>query len=68
MPRDSRRPPMDPDTSEADQAQLRFARLQGETYGHALAHMTTNIAYDGDEREVGDYRIGFAVEEAEGHA
>lgn len=59
-------PPMDPDTDEADARQLDLARAQGEAYGAALAHMTTEVAHDGGEQEAGHYRIGYAVEEAEG--
>lgn len=57
---------MDPNTSEATQKQLDVAREQGEAYGHALAYMTGEVAHDGGEQEAGHYRIGYAVEEAEG--
>jgi hypothetical protein len=57
---------MDPNTSEADAKQLRLAAEQGAAYGRALAHMTGTVAHDGGELEAGDYRIGYAVEEAEG--
>ncbi len=60
------RPPMDPHSSEATDEQLALARAQGEAYGLALAHMTDAVAHDGGERVAGDYRIGYAVEEAEG--
>ena len=60
------RPPMDPNTSEATHKQLDLAREQGEAYGRALAHMTGEVAHDGGEQEAGQYRIGYAVEEAEG--
>lgn len=60
------RPPMDPDTSEADARQLELARAQGEAYGRALEHMTGEVAHDGGEQEAGHYRIGYAIEEAEG--
>lgn len=62
----TRRPPMQPDTSEADTRQLALAKAQGEAYGRAVEHMATRVAHDGGEREAGDYRIGYAVEEAEG--
>jgi hypothetical protein len=57
---------MDPDTDEATQRQLHFARAQGDAYGDALEHMTTAIADDGGQQRAGDYWIGYAVEEAEG--
>lgn len=60
------KPPMDPDTSEADSKQLDFAREQGDAYGRALQHMTEVVAHDGGAQEAGDYIIGYAVEEAEG--
>jgi len=61
-----RKPPMDPDTSEATAHQLELAREQGDAYGRALEHMTTDVAHDGAEATSGHYRIGYAVEEAEG--
>lgn len=60
------RPPMDPGTSEADEQQLALARAQGEAYGRAVRHMVTRVAHDGGEQDAGDYRVGYAVEEAEG--
>jgi hypothetical protein len=57
---------MDPNTSEASRRQLELAREQGEAYGRALRHMTDDVAGDGGEQEAGHYRIGYAVEEAEG--
>ena len=59
-------PPMDPNTSEADARQLELARSQGDAYGKAVEHMATQVADDGGEQEAGDYRIGYAIEEAEG--
>lgn len=66
MTKGSAHPPMDPDTSEATAEQLDLAREQGDAYGRALQHMTTRVAHDGGEQEAGPYRIGYAVEEAEG--
>jgi Fe2+ transport protein len=63
---ETRTPPMDPDTSEADRTQLEFARVQGDAYGRALAHMVQRVANDGGTTEAGDYIIGYAIEEAEG--
>ena len=65
MPTD-RTPPMDPSSSEADEAQLALARDQGEAYGRALAHMANSVAHDGGRQRAGDYVVGYAVEEAEG--
>ena len=59
-------PPMDPNTSEADAKQLDLARAQGEAYGRALTHMTTEVATDGGEQNARDYLVGYAIEEAEG--
>ena len=63
---DTHKPPMDPDTSEADRTQLDYARVQGEAYGRALAHMAQRVANAGGVQEAGDYTIGYAIEEAEG--
>jgi len=62
----TKNPPMDPNTSEADRRQLELARAQGDAYGRALQHMTGEVAHDGGAQEAGDYIIGYAVEEAEG--
>lgn len=59
-------PPMDPDTDEADPTQLALARDQGDAYTRALRHMATEVAHDGGEQTVGEYLVGYAVEEAEG--
>ena len=66
MSRDTATPPMDSDTSEADAEQLHLAQVQGEAYGRALDLMTGRVAHDGGEQDAGDYRIGYAVEDAEG--
>ena len=60
------KPPMDPNTSEADPRQLKFARQQGDAYGQALEHMTVQVAHDGGSQNIGEYRIGYAIEDAEG--
>jgi Fe2+ transport protein len=59
-------PPMDPDTSEATVRQRELARQQGDAYGRALQHMTQEVAEDGAESLAGEYRVGYAVEDAEG--
>lgn len=60
------RPPMDPNSSEADAKQLELAREQGAAYRKALDHMARSVAHDGGTREAGDYLVGYAIEEAEG--
>ena len=62
----TQRPPMDPNTDEADEKQLDLARQQGESYRRALEHMANNVAHDGGTQTAGEYLIGYAVEEAEG--
>ena len=64
--RQTHTPPMDPDTSEADRTQLELARVQGDAYGRALAHMSQHVADDGGTQEAGDYIIAYAIEKAEG--
>lgn len=59
-------PPMDPQTSEADARQLDLARAQGEAYRRALTHMVEDVAHAGSVRRVGEYLVGYAVEDAEG--
>ncbi len=63
-PRDTA--PMDPNTTEASPQQLDLARAQGDAYGRALEHMIGHVADAGGEKTAGHYRIGFAVEQAEG--
>lgn len=59
-------PPMDPGSSEADERQLRLAVEQGDAYRKALDHMAQDVAKDGGTQQVGDYLIGYAIEDAEG--
>jgi hypothetical protein len=66
MARPEGTPPMDPKTDEADPTQLALARAQGDAYKQALEHMAKNVAHDGGTKEAGQYRIAYAVEEAEG--
>ena len=53
-------------SDEASAEELDLARGQGEALAHALHHMTNEVADDGREVGTGDYRVGYAVEEAEG--
>src|SRR4051812_41702557 len=59
-------PAMDPNTSEADETQLRLARAQGDAYLTAVRHMIEEVADTGGLRDVGEYTVGYAIEEAEG--
>jgi hypothetical protein len=63
---DQHNPPMDPDTSEATKAQLERARAQGDAYGKALEYMVQTVAHGGGEKQAGEYKVGYAVEDAEG--
>lgn len=54
------------ESDEADKRQLELATAQGKTYLKALDEMVNNEAAAGGKREVGEYLIGYAIEEAEG--
>ncbi len=58
-------PPMK-QSDEATQEQLQFARAQGEALERALKYMVEEEADDGKETAAGDYKVGYAVEAAEG--
>lgn len=60
----AQKPPMRP-SKESDREQLELAREQGAAYQHALTTMIQDEAH-GEAKVVGDYRVGYAVEEAEG--
>jgi hypothetical protein len=62
----TKKPPMDPNTDEADAKQLELAKKQGAAYREALEHMANNVADDGGMQEAGEYLVGYAIEEAEG--
>lgn len=57
-------PPMQA-SDESTKKQLELARAQGEALQRAVREMTQNEAH-GQLRQVGDYLVGYAVEEAEG--
>ena len=57
-------PPMK-SSKELTQVQLKFARQQGDALGKTLDYMMNQEAH-GDEIAAGEYRIGYAVENAEG--
>lgn len=61
----SRRPP-EQVSDEASVQGLKLAKAQGEALQQAINHMVKRVADDGAETTVGDYRIGYAVESAEG--
>jgi uncharacterized protein involved in high-affinity Fe2+ transport len=63
---DHSKPPMDPDTSEADARQLELAREQGAAYRKALEHMVDEVAHGGGMQPADQYLVAYAVEEAEG--
>lgn len=53
-------------SDEATEKELEMAQNQGQVFGNALEHMITNVADDGQEKKVGPYLIGYAIEKAEG--
>lgn len=53
-------------SEEVDEKQLELARRAGDAYREALEYMAEEVANTGGKREVGDYVVGFAQEEAEG--
>lgn len=53
-------------SEEATTEELDMARQQGDVMGEALAHMISDVADDGQEKVVGPYLIGYAIEDAEG--
>lgn len=59
-------PPMDPRSSEATGRQLELAVGQGRAYRRALDHMAQDVADAGGTQRVGEYLMGYAIEEAEG--
>jgi len=63
---EARTPPMDPNTSEADEVQLQHAVRQGDAYKDALAYMAEHVAKTGGVRPAGDYLVGYAIEDAGG--
>lgn len=60
-----KKPPMEP-SDEAKPEELKMAEEQGRSVERALNHMVSRVAEDGKEKQVGDYLVGYAVEEAEG--
>lgn len=60
----ARKPPMK-SSDEATQKQLKMAVAQGKSLNRALRHMLEEEAH-GKEKAAGDYRVAYAVEDAEG--
>jgi len=52
-------------SDEAKRQQIALAKEQGSAFQHAVDNMTQKTAH-GAEQRVGDYLIGYAIEEAEG--
>ena len=52
-------------TDEADARGLQLAKEAGDAYRRMVEHFVNDIATSGDIREVGDYLIGVATEQAE---
>lgn len=65
MSQEITKPPMAP-SDEANRDQLELARSQGSAAQAALREMIDRVADSGGETECGDYRIAYAVEQAEG--
>lgn len=53
-------------SDEVDQNQLQQARTVGEAYHTSVTYMATEVAHTGDVKQVGEYYVGIAQEEAEG--
>lgn len=53
-------------SEEANEKQLQLANAQGDAYQYALQEMAFREADDGRQKQVGDYMIAYAIEEAEG--
>lgn len=53
-------------SEEVDERHLDLARQAGDAYLQAVDHMIQEVAETGERKQVGDYIVGFAQEEAEG--
>jgi len=53
-------------SEEADKRGLELGREQGKALENTLRHMIEDVADTGAEKQVGDYLVGYAIEEAEG--
>jgi hypothetical protein len=53
-------------SEEVDERQLELARAEGDAYHRSLEYMANEVAHTGGTKQLGDYIVGFAQEEAEG--
>ncbi|MCO6187852.1 iron transporter [Rhizobium sp. L1K21] len=53
-------------SEEADKRQLELAREEGKAYNKSLEYMVTEVAHTGAKKQVEDYIVAIAQEEAEG--
>ena len=53
-------------SDEVDERQLALAQEEGDTYLWSIEYMANEVAHTGDVTEVGDFKIAFAQEAAEG--
>jgi len=53
-------------SEELDERQKQLAAEEGEVYQLSLRHMIETVADTGGSKVIGDYVVGFAIEEAEG--
>jgi|AntRauTorcE11898_2_1112593.scaffolds.fasta_scaffold00035_5 hypothetical protein len=53
-------------SDEVDERRLELAARAGDAYQAALSYMVEEVAETGASQEIGDYRVAFAQEEAEG--
>lgn len=63
----SNRTPPEAESPEAKPHQLELAKQQGDAVGKAVREMADNEAHDAKMTTAGDFRVGYAVEKAEGH-
>lgn len=53
-------------SDESSRPEIGLAKAQGVAYGSALKYLTSMEANDSGEREIGDYIVAYAIEDAEG--
>ncbi|MDG5776588.1 iron transporter [Haloarculaceae archaeon H-GB2-1] len=53
-------------SDEVDEKQLELAGREGDAYMESLEYMASEVAHTGATKELGDFVVGFAQEEAEG--
>ena len=62
MPSNPEKQPSD----EVDRNQILQSKTEGDAYRASVSYMATVVANDGDTRELDEYVVGYAQEEAEG--